>query len=271
MIVLAATGDLHVGSTVGLCPPSVELDDGGSYSASKSQRWLWRNWQDYWAQVAAVKAERGAQVVALLNGDICDRNKHSGYQLVTLNRATLLRMAVDVLDPALAVADRVIIVRGTEAHTGGSAELEEELANDIGATVDEQAKTASWWVWEATLDGYNVLAQHHPGTNSTRPWTQGGGANRLAAMVMHSYYGQRWAPDLVITNHVHHNEDSADNHPVRAVFNRAFSLRTAYDHRGGRGYQTPEVGGLIAQIDGGALVKLDKPRYPLPRRRPWRI
>jgi hypothetical protein len=269
-IIVAAVGDLHVGSTVGLCPRRVELDDGGAYEASKSQRWLWTNWEDYWRQVAALKGE-GTQVVALLNGDICDRNKHSGYQLVTLNRAVLLRMAVDTLDPVLAVADHVVIVRGTEAHVGGSAELEEELASDIKAVPDEQAGTASWWCWEATLDGYKILAQHHPGTNSTRPWTQGGGANRLAAMVMHAYYGQRWAPDLVITNHVHHNEDSSDNHACRAVFNRPFSLRTAFDHRSGRGYQTPEVGGLIAQIERGRLVDLAKPCYPLPRRRPWRM
>jgi hypothetical protein len=190
---------------------------------------------------------------------------------VTVNRAVLLRMAVDTLKPVLDVADHVIIVRGTEAHSGQSAELEEELAQDIDAVPDDQAGTASWWLWEATLDGYHVLAQHHPGTNSTRPWTQGGGANRLAAMVVHAYYGQRWAPDLVIANHVHHNEDSSDNHPVRAIFNRAFSLRTAFDHRSGRGYQPVEVGGLIAQIRRGVLVDLDKARYALPRRQPWRM
>ena len=270
-IILAAVGDLHVNSTVGLCAPTVALDDGGSYNASQTQRWLWRRWNEYCDRVRAAKAAHDARVVLLLNGDLADRNSHGAYQLIALNRAALLRAAVNVLQPALDIADAVIVVRGTEAHVGESAELEEELANDIGAVRDEQAGTASWWVWEATLDGYNVMAQHHPGTNSTRPWTQGGGANRLAAMVMHEYYGQRWTPRLVITNHVHHNEDSYDNHAVRAVFNRAFSLRTAYDHRSGRGFMVGDVGGLIAHIERGELLDLDKPRYELPRRKPWRM
>jgi len=260
---------MHIGSTVGLCTPTVELDDGGGYTASKSQRWLWRNWQDYWGQVAALKAE-GAQVVALLNGDVGDRNKHSAYQLVTVNRATLLRMMVDALQPVLDVADHIVIVRGTEAHTGQSAELEEALAKDIGAVPDVQAGTASWWYWEATLEQVRVAAAHHPGTNSMRPWTRGGGANRAAAMTMDSYYGQRWQPDLAIFNHVHHNEDSYDNHPLRAIFNRCFSLQTAYDHRSGRGLQRSVIGGLIVTIEDGSY-DVDKPAYALPQRRPWKL
>ena len=115
-IILAAVGDLHVNSTVGLCAPTVALDDGGSYSASQTQRWLWRRWNEYCDRVQAAKAAHDARVVLLLNGDLADRNSHGAYQLIALNRAALLRAAVNVLQPALDIADAVIVVRGTEAH-----------------------------------------------------------------------------------------------------------------------------------------------------------
>jgi len=40
-VIVAVVADTHPNSTVGLCPPEVELDDGGTYHASKAQRWLW--------------------------------------------------------------------------------------------------------------------------------------------------------------------------------------------------------------------------------------
>ena len=270
-VLLAAVGDLHIGSTVGLCPRRVELDDGGTYEPSKSQRWLLECWQDYWQQVAARKRKK-TRVVVLLNGDLADRNRHSKYQLVTINRAVIQRMMLDILEPVLEIADAIIVVRGTEAHVGGSSEMEEWLAADIDAIRDEHYGTASWWCWEAALEGVNVVAAHHPGTNSGRPWTRGGGANRAAAIVMDNYYGETWQPDLAIFNHVHHNEDSYDNHPVRAIFNRSFSLRTAYDHRSGRSLQASVIGGLIAELKDGEIVgEIEKPHYKLPRRAPWKL
>lgn len=270
-VLVPIVGDMHIGSTVGLCPRRVALDDGGAYEASKSQRWLWSCWLNYWLEVGKRKEAAGAQVVAVLNGDLCDRNTHGHYQLFTINRATLQAAVLDTLTPMLAVADCVIVIRGTEAHTGQSAEMEEWLARDIDAVPDEQAGSASWWYWEATLAEHNLALAHHPGTNSTRPWTQGGGANRAAAMAMHNYYGQRWQPELVVFNHVRHNEDSADNHPVRCVFNRAFSLRTAYDHRSGRSLQQAQVGALIVTLDEGREIDVAKVAYQTQARKPWKL
>ena len=46
-LILRVTSDLHAGSTVALCPPKVQLDDGGKYEASKAQLWLWECWLDF--------------------------------------------------------------------------------------------------------------------------------------------------------------------------------------------------------------------------------
>ena len=131
--IVAVVSDLHSNSTIGLCPYSFNLDDGGTYKASKAQRWLWRNWQDYWKRIANLSQDTGLPVVAVVNGDITDGDHHGSPQLITRNDADQLRLGIAVLEPVLNTARRVFVVRGTEAHVGKSASLEEMIAQDIGA------------------------------------------------------------------------------------------------------------------------------------------
>ena len=49
--VVAVVSDLHINSTVGLCPGPVPLDDGGTHQPSKEQRALLRCWNEYWAEI----------------------------------------------------------------------------------------------------------------------------------------------------------------------------------------------------------------------------
>jgi hypothetical protein len=264
--IIAIVGDLHINSSVALCPPVMVKDDGQTITPSKSQQWLWKNWLNFWATVKTLKTEYNAQVTAHFNGDGVDINRHSKFQLMTFNDADILRWALGVLQPARQVADIIFIERGTEAHTGGSGYLEEQLAQSINAERD--AVTASWWYFEGEAEGLRYVVTHHPGTNSLRPWTQGSGANRAAAMVVDAYYGDAWQPHLAIFGHVHHNEDSGDNHPVRAIFNRGWTLKNAYDYRGGRGIQKSVIGGIIVIVDGTRYI-VKKMAYELPRKKPW--
>lgn len=58
--VWAVVSDLHVNSTVGLCPASgVRLDDGGTYMPSNSQVWLWERWLETWSIVVEKAEEVG--------------------------------------------------------------------------------------------------------------------------------------------------------------------------------------------------------------------
>ena len=100
-----------------------------------------------------------------------------------------------------------------------------------------------------------------------RPWTQGGGANRAAAMLTSYYYGAEWTPQLAIFNHVHHNEDSYDSHPVRAIFNRAWTFRGAYDYRSGRAFAPQSVGALWVECNAGQY-EVTKFARELPRPEP---
>ena len=59
-LLLRITSDLHAGSTVAICPPRVQLDDGGEYHASKAQRWLWERWKDFWIRGEAKRRQLDA-------------------------------------------------------------------------------------------------------------------------------------------------------------------------------------------------------------------
>ena len=106
----------------------------------------------------------------VLNGDIVEKdNKRRTHQIITRNDATLLRIAVSTLKPALEWADAIYVVRGTEAHVGKSAEMEEALAYDIGAEKDGELH--SHWHLRAVAGGVRMDIAHHA-TMGGMPWTE---------------------------------------------------------------------------------------------------
>ena len=265
---LAIVGDLHVNSAVALCPEQMTGDEGQTILPSKSQLWIREQWAQFWNDVTAAQEHFNATVDIIINGDWGDKNKHSQYQLTTLNEDKIIDWMLEVMYKPNKIARRMIVIRGTEAHTGGVGWMENHAAKEIHAEIDTNTGLPSWWIFRGTFEGVNVLATHHPGTNSTRPWTIGGGANRAAAMVMDAHYGDDWKPRLAIFGHVHHYEDSGNNHPVRAIFNRSWTLADAYSYRNGYGLTGGSVGGLIIICRNGGYRVIDR-HYNLPRANPW--
>ena len=45
---IAIVSDLHICSTLGLCPPKINLDEGGTYIYSPLQKIIWTYWLDFW-------------------------------------------------------------------------------------------------------------------------------------------------------------------------------------------------------------------------------
>lgn len=217
-------------------PPKVTDSDGLTKRPSATQKWLWDNWLDYWRRTRALKKKLGARVIAIINGDWGDMNTHSNFQLVEpADPDTVLNMMLEVALPAKIVSDALYVVRGTEAHTGGVGWMENHAAAELGAERNEQEGTHSWYYLELEAEGVKIASAHHPGTNSMRPWTTGNEANRRAAMDTYNYFGQDWVPDLTLWGHYHHDADSHDTHPIRAIYNRCWQVKTAFVHRLGMG------------------------------------
>src|SRR5690606_19020550 len=113
---VAVVGDTHAGSTVAVCPPVIDLDDGGQYAASKAQRWLWQCWGDYWDRV---DRERGDRLIVVLNGDLIDGDHHNTSQIASRNPNAQAAALDAILAVPLALKpDKIFVVRGTAAHVG---------------------------------------------------------------------------------------------------------------------------------------------------------
>src|SRR4030065_1111786 len=117
--ILAVVSDTHINSPVGLSVPTCNLDDGGTYHASKAQRWLWHNWLDFWNCVMELCTQHDAKVWTVFNGDLIEGDgKNRSTQLITHNDTTAQRVALDVIEPALKGSERTFVIPGTAGHAG---------------------------------------------------------------------------------------------------------------------------------------------------------
>jgi hypothetical protein len=236
------------------------------------QRWMLRCWNDFWEEVAERKRRERAKVFVVFNGDQVERDKFKGFQTITSNPATILRMNARLCEPALDVADKYFFTRGTPVHTGRSAWMEEKLAEDLGAVPDEEAETFSWWFLPIEVGGVEFLIAHRPETSGRRPWTMNAAAARQSSIVLSQYAesGDR-PPDVAVYNHVHYLADSGIGTTPRTFFNLSWSLATEFVRTGLGGGTSPRpIGSLVFTCRDGQLVDIyDFQRRPQ-RKRMWR-
>jgi len=274
-VVLAITSDQHCGSTVALCPPTIALDDGGEYHASKAQQWLWQGWRAYWDRVAELRAEYDADLYAVFNGDLVDGNHHGTTQILSGNPNAQAAVVDACMKVPLALnPDRLWFIRGTDAHVGQSGNAEERIASGLSkdkrpVVRDETRGTASHWHVKLDVQGVRFDFAHH-GRVGTRPWTKPNVTANLAAEIFydHAASGQQH-PHLAVRSHMHQWVDTYDQHPVRVIQLAAWQLATSFIHRIAPG-KLGDVGGIICVVQDGALT-VEKVKFtpdPTPTWRP---
>jgi 3',5'-cyclic AMP phosphodiesterase CpdA len=253
--------DLHINSTVALCKPSVQLDDGQEVKISKAQRWFWDNWLDLMERVDAYKPD-----VLIINGDTLEGDtKKRSYQLITRNPATIVGIGSETLEPLVSKVPAVYFIRGTGAHGGKSGFLEEDLARDFDNSVKVR-NNFSHWSLNVIADGVRISAAHHA-TMGGLPWTKANAANALAARIQFQYSqdGER-APDIVLRGHVHRWGDSYDAYRTRAIVTPCWSLATEHIHKIAPD-TLPECGAVFITCDAGKY-EVEKIKYE-PKGRVW--
>lgn len=247
-IVLAEWGDTHTNSTVGLMPPrGIQLDDGGTYLPSRIQCEIWEVYLDFWGMVRQQMKKVDAQEAwGIFGGDGIDDNNHSKYQLVTVNESVMIDATLSTFVPTQGILTKKFCLRGTEAHSGGCAWMEERVAKELDAEPDPETGNRSWWYLPFRHYGVRGLFAHHPYSTAKRPWTIGGGASRTAEMIESDYNKtQDPLPHFAGFHHAHYYETSSDNHEVDVAFCYPFCVTSAFGHRIGYSGRTPEIGGLI--------------------------
>ncbi len=244
--------DPHINSTVGLLTNKrVSLDDGGHHTSSKSQKWLYSNFLSFCKDVEVEKRRLGAPTVVIFNGDIADDNKHKTTQIITQNKPDILRMAVDTLMPLIELSDYSIVIRGTEAHAGPSASMDEMFAEDISAA-KASANIYSWWEFRGKLGGVTFDIAHHPGAFSAMQHMAHGPAGKIASRVEYDYaIAGKKPPDIAIRSHNHIFSDSGLTYDTRGFITLPWQLTTSYGHRKGFSGRIMPVGGLYFICDSG--------------------
>lgn len=266
-VIVIATCDTHSNSRVGLCPADgVELEDG-FYQPSREQIWLWDCWVDIWNKVHDLKGELKAKVYHIHAGDGIDDNHHSKYGLITLNKSIMVKLAEESLAPSMKVSDFRFFVRGTAAHVGQDAELEELVAERCDAVQDG---SYSKYEWRLIAGGVYFLARHRPPSTSLKEHTRGGGANRSAVQLTMQFARLGMdLPQVALFGHYHHPEDSGENFPIRALFLPCFKLHGSYESE--RGFAAEPIGARVFICEGGkySLLPIEDWTYLPEEDKPW--
>lgn len=273
--IVAAVGDTHAGSTIGLHPlEDSPLDDGGAYTPSPVQRWNYENWLDYWKRVN--EAAEGKPVRIIANGDLVDGHHHGTVQVVSGHpgiQGDILRACfAPVLD--LVKIASIVVIRGTAAHVGQGSPTEESFARwlvsqKVNVLKDEDTGTYSWRHFKGELEGVRIDATHH-GRTGGRLWTAASGVCNLAVEIMAEYAQRREvAPDLAVRSHKHKTFDTGTLPGVRVLALPAWQLGTDWVKQA-----VPEsladLGGSVIHCHAGKIVQIDTHKYNPTEPTRWR-
>ncbi|CAK0771563.1 conserved hypothetical protein [Gammaproteobacteria bacterium] len=255
--------DTHCGSVVGLCSRNTELDGGGTYELTDGQKWLLHCRDNLIDRIGKLSAPP----VIVFNGDACDLDdKRRTYQTISRNKATILGITIDALEPIVRMSSAVYFTRGTPAHNGKDDWAEELLADDFDAVKDKRHNAESWQRLHLDVDGVWIDIAHYASMSGLRYRTSSS-AEALAGKIVHYYHDSGGhIPHLVIRSHNHHWGDSTDDHATRAIFTPSLCLVDEYAQR--LGNDVSDVGALIIYCNGGKY-EVEKVRYRLPGERQW--
>jgi len=270
MKILAISTDEHSGSKLGLCPPEIELYDGGTYLASKAQRWIWQCHQGYWDGIAKRKKKHKCETGVVHLGDHGDLNKHGSYQYISMNQQDVKNIALRNFEKESKVADWKVFLKGTAAHGGKSGWFEDWIAEDLDAIPDPETGEHSWIYCRMQIEGLLCEFYHHPGTVGRLFHTEQSALDRMSAEIFSRCHDSgEPVPDLVFYGHVHYYGQSSPSKKPHVVYCPGWQLSTDFVHRIGRGYYSPRIGGLIVTVNGKDYTIVDDYLYRPQRKVIW--
>jgi hypothetical protein len=260
--IVAIFADTHIGSTVALCPPTVTTDDGMVYHPSKAQSWLWACWLDYWHTVEQLAEQHNqCHIIAIMNGDLFENQHHQSSQIWSLNPQDWQNAAHAAF--SIIPHDIMYILRGTEAHSGPSAHLEEQFAKAINAARHPDHDTYSHWHLDIEIEHVHFDICHK-GPIGRLPWTRPNALNRLAYEIIdEALHHQTQPPHIAIRAHNHIAEENSPRSKVRVFALPSWQLRTAYVDSKGLP-RIADIGALIFICEAGswtAQTKLYRPSH----------
>lgn len=245
---ILVVSDLHCGSTVGLCPPDFETQEGQKIGLSDWQRWMWDRWLE---MREYAKTKYGKLDALVINGDCIDGDHHKTVQIWSKNVGDHLNAAYHSLLPLAELAKHVFVVLGTEIHT---RDMEHALANLLGA--DRQSKERpAFDRLEFEAGGNLVVAVHHMPATS-RAWLRANALGmELANHRLHAAEVGERVPDVLLLAH-RHQYGGYDDHAGHVYSTPPWIAPTRYAYRVAPAARWT-VGGLFLELEPGH-VRPDK-------------
>jgi hypothetical protein len=257
---LVVVSDLHIGSKLGLMPPTVELDDGNVVGQNSLQSLMWEFWtKEFWPEVA--KRAKKRKTVVVLNGDLVDGNHHGTNQIWSNDPIEQANVASEILAP-ISAKYKTFVTRGTPAHVLASAASDEQIAREIGAAKpDADRKIRSSYHLKLNVEGALFDVAHHGPGPGNRIWTFGNSLRGYArTIVLDALVQRQRPPDCIIRSHVHHKiwETVRDyGHRCEAVITPAYQWKTEFGFKIHTHESVADVGGAIISIDDGKVSNVE--------------
>lgn len=253
--VLVLLSDTHCGSRRSVLPPGLCNEDGAEMVPILPQLWLNARWDE---AVRFVLDKAGGDFGLVLLGDMIEGVHHGGAQVVSSDTAIHCAIAEHMLSPLTEAARKVWMVRGTETHTGRSAEA--GLALAFGAEKNRDENTYTFDRLNLCINGCRITAAHHFPTSTriglyaTQLSVQLAEAQTQAARSKHPI------PEVVVGAHRHTGGMYTDWRGMCLTL-PPWQLLTRFGYKVVP-YATPTVGLVI--LDWRGL-----PKGSLPRVIPW--
>lgn len=264
--------DTHFGCKLALCPPSIMLDEGGTYSISRFQQAILDCWNSFWDEWVP-RVTRGEQFILVLNGDGMDSRHHKSTTQISHNLSDQQKIAYEMLAPKVDKSAAFYYIRGTEAHTGPSGENEEKLARRLGAELDETGNSSRY---ELYLNVGNCLVHvtHHIGVTGSMAYETTALMKEFAEVTSESARWNKKTPNIVVRSHRHRHSEVRV--PTANTYGYCFTtagwqLKTPFVFRGMGRFTTPQLGGsLVRQGDEEFFTRhktwsVDRPKTETPK------
>lgn len=243
--------DTHFGCKLGLCPPEVQLDEGGYYHASKLQMKLYDMWRYFWDKFVP-QVIGNEDFVLVHNGDVIDGIHHNSVTQISQNITDQIKIAEIVLSEIIRKKNcrAYYQIRGTEAHVGKSGQYEEELAKNLNAV---RSRNGNYARWELTLifgeNNNRSHFTHHISTTSSTAYESTAVHKELVEAYNEAGRYGRIPPDVIVRSHRHRyykvEVPSKKIHAISLV-TPGWQLKTPFVYRGLLGRTSvPQIGGII--------------------------
>ena len=253
---LVVVSDLHCGCQMGLCPnEGVRLDGDGQYRPNAVQRQVYAWWREFWDQFVPEAVHHGNFDI-LINGDLIDNEHHGVKTLISNNIQVQRRIAIEIMAPIVEQCHRkggrLYVVRGTEAHDGGSGQDAETVAKELGAVPDKANRYARWELWKR-ISGPNprclVHALHHIGTAGSAHYETSAPHRELTSEFVEAGQIGQAPPMFTVRSHRHCYTStmmSCNWGTAYSVVTPGWQGKTSLAHKvAGARVRAPEFGGVV--------------------------